>query len=133
MHSIREIMRRPVVTVGATESRAHARRLMDAHGIGHLPVIDGGGLVGVLSRHELGANVEMPTADELAVKHLMNCPVVTLDSNASIAWAAALVRTLGIGCIPVVDNRELVGIVTRRDLQPIGEDDATVASRTTGG
>jgi acetoin utilization protein AcuB len=140
MQSIRDIMQRPVVTVGAGESRGRARQLMDAHGIGHLPVVDGDGLVGVLSRREVmagdGAAREAepaPETDDLAVERVMNRPVVTLDSNASIAWAAALVRSLDIGCIPVVDNRQLVGIVTRRDLRPIAEDAAWIASRTTSG
>jgi acetoin utilization protein AcuB len=141
MHSIRDIMHSPVVTVGAAESRGRAKQLMDGHGIGHLPVIDASGVVGVLSRRELGGrgdgaakDAELgPETDDLAVERVMNRPVVTLDSNASIAWAAALVRSLGIGCIPVIDNRQLVGIVTRRDLRPLAEDEASIASRTTSG
>jgi acetoin utilization protein AcuB len=127
MDSIREIMHTPVLTIEATDSRTHARELMSANGIGHLPVLSDGEIVGVLARGDLPLprdrqeeeELDEPPVTEDAVERLMNRPVVTLDSSASIAWAAALVRALGIGCIPVVDGHKLVGIVTKRDLEPV--------------
>jgi acetoin utilization protein AcuB len=129
MDSIREIMHRPVLTIEATDSRARAREIMAANGIGHLPVLSEGEIVGVIAKRDLPAEqgetddfAEPQTGTEEVVERLMNRPVVTLDSSASIAWAAALVRALGIGCIPVVDGHKLVGIVTKRDLEPALKD-----------
>ena len=129
METIREIMHKPVVTVDAGDSPRRARQLMDSHGIGHLPVLSEGHLVGVVSRQELTGGeqrerVVPPVGENLAVERIMTQPVDTLQSSASIAWAAALVRTLGIGCIPVVDDRRLIGIVTRRDLRSVEEEAA---------
>jgi CBS domain-containing protein len=46
----------------------------------------------------------------------MSRPVVTIDADATIREAAELMRTAGVGCLPVVTLNRLAGAVTDRDL-----------------
>ncbi len=50
------------------------------------------------------------------MKEIMTYPVVTVAPDTSAAAAADLIITKGIGCLPVVDNHQLIGMVTKTDL-----------------
>jgi len=47
---------------------------------------------------------------------LVASPVITVAPDASVAAAAEMIINRGIGCLPVIDDRKLIGIVTKTDL-----------------
>jgi CBS domain-containing protein len=53
---------------------------------------------------------------DLIVQDVMTCGVVTVDPQATIARAAAVMFERRIGSLPVVESGRLVGILTERDL-----------------
>ena len=119
-NSLGDIMTSQVVTVETGSALTQARDLMRKRGISHLPVTSKGTVVGVLSRRDLwafggkDAGIELP--DQVTVDRAMSSPATTLDPRSTVAWATALLQMHSIGCIPVVENGRLVGIITETDL-----------------
>ena len=86
-----------------------------ARGVHHLLVFDRRrALVGVACRCDLG-----PGADR-AVGAVMSKEVFVAEPATSLGEAAAAMRQLAIGCLPVVSGPLVIGIVTRRDLDRAG-------------
>ena len=117
---VRDIMKAPVtfVDVGATLAAAYS--LMQERRIRHLPVLRHEKLVGVVTDRDLrlatSALAARPFAPEARIDKVMSAPVRTADPLDPVEEAARTMRQLKIGCLPVVSNDELVGIVTGVDL-----------------
>ena len=125
------LMRVNFVSVGPEESLLDADRIMRLARIRHLPVVDAGRLVGVLSHRDVLdasiARLEKSDGVERA-QHLRGISVATVmhrdpytaTESTSLGEAARRMLRLKIGCLPVVrqgrDGPELVGLVTESDL-----------------
>ncbi len=137
----RDIMTSPVVTITENSTVADAAALMLKHGASCLPVVDSEGkLTGIITHTDFGLHrkfipmsgqlytlmgsyvrpetVEM-VASEVSARRIgdvMSQPVVTLEEDAPVAEVAELMIRKGINRIPVMRDKEIVGIITRHDL-----------------
>ena len=104
------------VTPAATVTEA--RTQMRLHGVHHLLVEDQGGFVGVVSDRDLGDGRGAGKAGtaEPIVAAVMTADPVTATPETTVRHAANLMRGRSIGCLPVLEGRRPVGIVTRTDL-----------------
>jgi acetoin utilization protein AcuB len=105
-----------------------AMDLLKEHEIRHLPVLkDGEKLVGILSERDIKQASPSPATaleireiyyllDKVKVKQIMTRRPYTVSSSAPIEEAALIIREKKIGCLPVVDNGKLVGILTETDI-----------------
>lgn len=115
-------MQRNVTIVGEDESLALAEQLMLWNTVRHLPVLRpaDGQLTGMLSSRDiLRAYQESPDDPRVlthAVRQHMTSPVVHVRPDALLTEAAAELVAHKLGCLPVVDAAELVGIVTVGDV-----------------
>lgn len=118
-------MSRPVVTVGPGTSLREAWELVRSRDFRHLPVVDGGRLVGILSDRDLRdaapssleSRPETVTFDRTPVRYVMMTPVETVGAGEPVEEAAALMLDRKVSALPVVnDQGDLVGIVTTSDL-----------------
>ena len=105
-----EIMTHGVRTARRTDRLEDVRRELEQNQIHHLVVMEHGAPVGVVSAHDLAGR------DGGSVEEAMNHEPVVATSKTTIKQAANLLRGHGIGCLPVVDDGKLVGIVTTADL-----------------
>lgn len=116
---VREVMHRNVLTVEKTTSLQEAYRIMQSKGVRHLPVLELGRLVGVVTDRDLrlatSALAPEPFPPEVQVGKVMISPVITVDPEDPVEEAAALMRRHKIGCLPVIDQDVLVGILTGID------------------
>jgi CBS domain-containing membrane protein len=119
-------MSSPVEVLQVGDTLDLARRLMKAGRIRHLPVIDGDQhLIGLVTHRKLlGAWVshgdpahERPgdVARTIPVEMLMENDVITTWPEAPASDAAHLIERHKIGCLPVLDDGKVVGIVTEAD------------------
>ena len=128
---VKSLMSGSPVSIEPEASALAALDLMTDHGIRHLPVVDGHGVVrGVISFEDLRAALPVPvslktpldvrereSAAEIAVGEIMTYSPVTLRSDAPLEDAVARMLEGRFGCLPVVDERgRLDGIVTETDL-----------------
>src|SRR3990172_2567786 len=121
-------MKRNPVFVDEGDSMKKAMDLLKEHEIRHLPVLkDGERLVGILSERDIKQASPSPATaleireiyyllDKVKVKQIMTRRPYTVSSSAPIEEAALIIREKKIGCLPVVDNGKLVGILTETDI-----------------
>jgi CBS domain-containing membrane protein len=123
---VRELMTPIVETLTVGDTLLAARKQLERGRIRHLPVVDGNEhLVGLIThRHILNAWVshgqpgsESPerVAADVPVEMLMEKDVLTVDPDTTAAEAARLLISYRFGCLPVVEQGKLVGIVTESD------------------
>lgn len=124
MFEIETIMTTDVVTIHHTEALAKARRLMRERRIRHLPVVnDEGNCIGLLTSSDVLAATDSQLRDpderirpsDIPVSDVMVTEVVTVDPRASLRRAALFMEKHKIGCLPVVVDEKLVGIITDTD------------------
>jgi CBS domain-containing membrane protein len=129
-HDLRvaNVMTRKVVTLEPEQSLPLAESMMQMHHIRHLPVADAtGSLVGLVTHRDLlraSISALAPLSAEerstlqlgVPVGRIMQTNVWTVSSDALAVNAARIMRDHRIGCLPVVDENRLVGIVTEADL-----------------
>jgi CBS domain-containing protein len=110
-----DIMSTQVKMVGPGATLGEARTLMASAGIRHLVVVEGGLAVGVLSARDLGGRSSTGRRASL-VEDAMSPHVVGMAPGATVRQAANRVRGRGVGCLAVMDEGRLRGIVTTTDL-----------------
>jgi acetoin utilization protein AcuB len=123
MLRVRDAMTREVVTVGPDTSVAEAWGLCRERDIRHLPVVEGGRLVGIVSDRDLrdvspprGIPDEENTLGWVRVRDIMSAELVTSHPLDTIEHAAREIYDRKIHCLPVVADGELVGIITSSDM-----------------
>lgn len=129
MTHVRSVMRAHPWTVEEQAPIRKAIELMDEGGIRHLPVMGDGHVVGIVSdrdlrgsrsdlnaarRHE--ASPEAEQALERPISTLMARTVISVSPQTPLAEAVHLLREHVIGALPVIDDGQLVGIVSSIDL-----------------
>jgi CBS domain-containing protein len=111
---------RRVVSVQMDDDVAFAARLMSWAGVRHLPVVDRDGqrVVGVFTERDyLRYRAQTHGQGGLdPVGRFMSAPAETVAPADPAAAASALMLSRRMGCLPVVDDGTLVGIVTTNDM-----------------
>ena len=123
---IREIMTREVKTVGPQEDARSVYQKLTGLGVHHVPVVDAGKVVGILSTtdyrglvHGAGKGGKITTDmvfGGLSVGALMTKDPLTLPPDATVTSAASVMLKHGIHAVPVVEDGALQGILTSNDI-----------------
>jgi CBS domain-containing protein len=115
-----------LVTLRRDESVKLAKDVSHLGRIGHLPVVEGETVVGIVSLQDVlevsltplmhGEKVQRIFLEGVSVESVMSTPPTTISPDASIQEAAQLMVEKRIGCLPVVEHGRLVGLVTETDI-----------------
>ncbi len=128
MVTVDEVMSRDVLTIGPRASLLDAQALMAGRGVRHLPVVDDQRLVGILSETDLLAASASHLQDDtslavqeatVAVEDCMTRKVAVVHPRDSLRRAGLFLQQNRYGCLPVLENDRLVGIVTEYDFVSI--------------
>ena len=122
-----DIMTTPAITVGLDMPVLEAHQLMASRRIRHLPVTDGGRLMGIVTDRDIRLNLPSPATSlsvwevnyllaRLTVESAMRRAVITVDPDRPVSEAARIMLDHKIGALPVVDGGVVVGIVTETDM-----------------
>ena len=121
--SIAEIMTTEPETLSVDDSLETARDMMSERGFRHIPIVDGNGsLAGLVTQSDvlaasasnLSSDSDRP-ASEIRIGEFMTRDVATVDERAELRVAAMYLQRHKYGCLPVVTDGELCGIVTDSD------------------
>ena len=116
-----------VLAVETFDSIAIARQLMAKHRVNQLPVLDDDRLIGIVTDRDI--RDAYPTsmmidqtraidqfAEKVTVEEVMSRDIFIVRPETPLVQAVSLLRKHRIGSLPVVKNRQLVGIITRSDI-----------------
>lgn len=127
MKTIGQVMKSPVMTARPGDTLADLVTLSRQRHIGHFPVVEGDKVIGIItdrtlreaSTHPAVYNLLMDllaSLDRGLVEQIMIRDVITASPETPVVEAVKLMREHRIGCLPVVRDGKLVGIVTASDL-----------------
>ncbi len=116
-----KIMTKALFVVNKNDAVHLVSKIMKWKKIKHIPVVDKKGkIIGIISKSNIDAYNNKRKTDELiSVSRLMERDVITISPEMKTKDAKALMIEKGIGSLPVVDDGELVGIITSIDLKEI--------------
>lgn len=124
MFSIDAIMSTDLITLTPESTVADARNVMHSNRIHHLPIVEGeGNLVGLVTLTNVLAATDSFLRDpdnrihatDLKLKDIMVTDIATIDEHASLRQAAMFIEKHQIGCLPIVTDGVLRGIITDTD------------------
>jgi len=124
---VRMIMQEKIVTISAGESLSTVEDIMRLGQVRHMPVVSSGRLVGVVSERDLLrsslSSLSSHRSDErkaflyaVEIGRVMSQPPIVIAPDATVRQAAQVMAENRIGCLPVVEGEELIGLVTETDV-----------------
>ena len=124
---VRDIMQKKLVTISASERLSTVEDIMTLGHVRHMPVVQGGKLVGVVSERDMlraSLSIFSEHRDEerraflhvVEIARVMSTPPIVVDLEASIDEAALIMAEKKIGCLPVLKGDDLVGMLTETDV-----------------
>ena len=125
--AVKDFMTRKVVYISPDTTVAHAADIMREQGLHRLPVIENDQLVGLVTEGTIAeASPSKATSlsiyemnyllNKTKIKDVMIRDVVTVSQFASLEDATYLMLKNKIGILPVVDNQQVYGVITDRDV-----------------
>lgn len=124
---VRDYMTRHPVTIEPDATFPQAITILRKQKIRRLPVVENGQLVGIVVEKDLLSNQPSPATtlsvheiysllESLRIRQIMHSPVFTICSDCPVEEAARIMVEKRIGCLPVMENDQLVGIITETDI-----------------
>jgi CBS domain-containing protein len=126
-----ELMTKPVYTLPDTATLADARKLMEESEVRHVPIVDHKErLVGMFTQRDLLATMDSAmyqmTEDELATREseidissIMTKKVASASPHTPLRQAAEFLQNKRYGCLPILTEKRVVGIITDSDFVAI--------------
>jgi acetoin utilization protein AcuB len=104
-------------TIGREQRLAAAHQIMRKHGIRHLPVLEGGKLVGILSQRDLYFIETLRDVEPelVPVSEAMSAEVYAIDPRSDVADVVREMIAHKYGAAVVVDQGQVVGVFTTVD------------------
>ena len=127
LRTVREVMSSDVTTLDINDQLTIADDIMNLGRIRHLPVLDGdGGVAGVVSQRDLfrgalarclgyGEHAQAKLLNMLLVKDVMTNDPATIGPDADLEEAAQILWKRKLGCLLVIEDGRLVGLLTEGD------------------
>ena len=126
---LRDVMTTDVITIPSKTSIIKAKRVMEKKKLQRIPIVDGGKLVGIVSRKTLEKAVpaepnprdffefsySIASLFRKPVRDIMSRDVVTATPDMTVEEAVALAQSKKVGALVVLEDNQVVGIVTTKD------------------
>lgn len=126
MKTVRDLMTKDLYTLRKTDRLNLAEPLMKAKRIRHVPIVDiHNRLVGLVTQRDIlrAVNEQLKNAlqtnakirEHIAIADIMHDDCKTVEPDVDLKTAAKWLFEHKYGCLPVVENDKLVGIITEAD------------------
>ncbi len=122
-----DIMSEKMVTISESDTLSTVEDIMTLGHVRHMPVVHAGKLVGVVSERDLlrtslsnlmefGSEERRLFLHAVEIARVMSAPPITIAPDATVEEAAQVMADRKIGCLPVLEDDKLLGIVTETDV-----------------
>ncbi len=122
MISVESIMTADPVRLSESDTLGTALQLMTEKHIHHIPIVDGSdGVIGLISHRDILAassstlNTTPSDNSGIPLSTIMSSPVVSISPDTGTLKAAQYIHQSRHGCLPIVDEGSLIGIITEYD------------------
>ncbi len=105
-----------LVTIGKEAGIRDALTVMKKFSVRHLPVVEGGLFIGLVTSGDLKQAILASMLETLKVGDVMLQNPITITRDTSLEKAARIIYEKNIGCLPVVEDEKIVGIITIKDI-----------------
>ena len=110
-----DLIEREVVAVGPEATVTEVERVMRQYGVGGVPVLEDGKVIGIVSRRDIRAI--LPKQGDAKITAYMTKKLITASEDITVENALETMYANKVERLPVVDaERRLVGIITMRDI-----------------
>lgn len=114
---VKNIMTKSVVSVDASMSINEAAKMMEDAKVGAIIVMENNTPVGIVTDRDFAVKVAAHAYQiSEPVKKIMSSPLIAIGPEESVWMISELMYTRGIRKLPVIDNDNVVGMVTATDL-----------------
>ncbi len=126
---LRDVMTTDVITIPSKTSIIKARRIMEKNKLRRIPIVDGGKLVGIVTKKTLEKvfptepnprdlfefSYNIASLFRKPVRDIMSRDVVTATPDMTVEEAVALAQSKKVGALVVLEDNQVVGIATSND------------------
>ena len=124
---VRDIMSETMVTISESDRLSTVEDIMTLGRVRHMPVVHAGKLVGVVSERDLlrtslsnltefGSEERRLFLHAVEIARVMSTPPITIAPDATVEEAARVMAGRKIGCLPVLEGDQLLGLLTETDV-----------------
>ena len=113
---VSSVMVKDVISVPQTMQLDEVANIMLDNGIGSVPVMDGDKMVGIVSKADFVTLAVDGEYNKICTKDLMTKDIKTVSPTERLVHARRVSLDSKVGRLPVMDDDELVGMITSKDL-----------------
>ncbi len=115
--TIADVMTKSVISIDASMTVNEAAKMMEDAKVGAVIVMENNVTVGIVTDRDFAVKVAAQAYQvTVPVKQIMSSPLFSINSDDSIRTAAELMHSRGIRKLPVINDENLVGIITATDI-----------------
>ena len=113
-----DFMSAPAISINAEASIKDAGNLIDKNKVGSLLVKEGEGYVGIITKTDLVQKVILRDLDfeTTRIHTIMTDAILTIDREATIKRAVALMSEKQVRHLGVIENNDIVGVLSIKDI-----------------
>jgi CBS domain-containing protein len=118
MKKVKDVMTKKVICLDVKSSITKAAKLMEEKGIGSVLITEKGKAAGIVTERDIITKCVAKGMDpnKVIVEAVMSTPLVSVDQDCMVDDAAKLMVSKMIRRLPIIDNGEIVGMLTSTDL-----------------
>jgi len=115
--TIADVMTKSVISVDASMTVNEAAKMMEDTKVGAVIVMENNTPIGIVTDRDFAVKI-VAHAYQITtpVKQIMSSPLFSINSDESVRTAADLMHDRGIRKLPVIENENIVGIITATDI-----------------
>ena len=113
---VSSVMVKDIISVSQSKRLAEVAEIMLENGIGSVPIIDDGKMVGIVSKADFVTLAIDGEYDKICTKEIMSKEVISISPSERLVHARRVSIDAKVGRLPVIDDEDLVGMITSKDL-----------------
>ena len=115
--TVKDIMTKSVISVDSSATVNEAAKMMEDAKVGSVIVMENNTPVGIVTDRDFAVKVAAHAYQiSTPVKRIMSSPLIAIGPDETVWMVSDLMYTRGVRKLPVIENDQVVGIVTATDL-----------------
>ena len=115
--TVRDIMTKSVIAVDASITVNEAAKMMEDSKVGSVIVMENNTPLGIVTDRDFAVKVAAHAYQiSTPVKSIMSTPLITINPDETVWMISDIMYTRGVRKLPVIENDQVIGIVTATDL-----------------